>query len=146
MRSINPKSVGAALVLFLAVVACNLASSSPTATFKAFFEAQKKKDVEATKKTLSKPSLAMLEKAAKAKNKELDEFMRDGLSTPGSKFEKIPEMRNEKTDGDNGTLEIKDEAMKNWETMYFVKEEREWKIALDKTIEEMLKKLGNSNR
>lgn len=141
----NPKSIFAALLLFLAVLACNLNSSSPTSTFKAFFEAQKKKDVPAIKKTLSKPSLGMLETAAKAKKIDLDEFIGEGLSTPGSKFEKMPETRNEKIDGDNATLDIKDEGMKDWETMYFVKEEREWKIALDKTIEELLKKMGGSS-
>jgi hypothetical protein len=135
------KSIFAALLLFLAALACNL-GSSPTSTFKAFFEAQKKKDVPAVKKTLSKASLAMLEKAAKAKDKDLDEVIGEGLKTPGSKFEKMPETRNEKIDGENATLEVKDEGMKNWEKLYFVKEEKEWKIALDKTIEELLKKIG----
>ena len=142
MTSINTKSIFAVLLLILAGLACNLTSSSPTSTLKAFVEAQKKKDVAAMKQTLSKPSLAMLEKAAKAKEKDLDDFIAEGLKTPGSKSEKMPETRNEKIDGDNGSLEIKDDGMKNWETMYFVKEEREWKIALDKTIEELLKKIG----
>ena len=31
---------------------------------------------------------------------------------------------------------------KSWETMYFVKEEGDWKIALDKTLEELFKKMG----
>lgn len=140
---INPKSIFAALLLFAVVLACNV-SSTPTKTFKAFFEASKKKDVPAIKKTLSKPSLAMLEKAAKSKDKDLDQFIGEGFNGPGSKFEKLPEIRDEKIDGDNATIEIKDEGMKNWEKMYFVKEDREWKIALDKTIEEMLKKLGSS--
>ncbi|MGZ8842562.1 MAG: DUF4878 domain-containing protein [Pyrinomonadaceae bacterium] len=143
MQSINPKSICAVLLLFLAALACNLGSSSPTKTFKAFFEAQKKKDVPAIKKTLSKKSLEMLETAAKAKDKKLDEFIGEGFSSPGSKFDKMPETRDEKIDGDNATLEVKDEGMKNWDKMYFVKEDREWKIALDKTIEEMLKKIGS---
>ncbi len=142
MKSINLKSICAGLLLFLAVLACNLGSSTPTKTFKAFFEAQKKKDVPAIKKTLSKKSLEMLETAAKAKDKKLDDFIGEGFSSPGSKVDKMPETRDEKIDGDNATLEIKDEGMKNWEKMHFVKEDREWKIALDKTIEEMLKKIG----
>lgn len=126
----------------LALLACKLGSSSPTATFKAFFEAQKKSDVPAIKKTLSKASLALLEKAAKAQNKTLDAAITEAFAG-GSKTEALPESRNEKIDGDNATLEIKDAGMKNWEKMYFVKEDREWKIALDKTIEEMLKKIGS---
>jgi len=107
-----------------------------------FFEAQKKKDVAATKKTLSKASLAMMEKAAKAQDKTVDQALAEGFKTPGGTSQKEPATRNEKIDGDNATLEIQDDDTKKWETMYFVKEEKEWKIALDKTIEEMFKKLG----
>ena len=123
----------------LAMLACKLGSSSPTATFKAFFEAQKKSDVAAIKKTLSKASLALLEKAAKAQNKTLDAGITEAFAG-GSKTEAMPETRNEKTDGDNATLEVQDTDTKNWEMMYFVKEDSEWKVALDKTMEELLKK------
>lgn len=132
-----------ALILF-AVVACKLSSSSPTATFKAFYEAQKKKDVEGMKKTLSKSSLAMMEKAAKDQNKTVDKALTEGMESPGANTDKMPETRNEKIDGDNATLEVQNDQTKKWDKVYFVKEEKEWKIALDKTIEELLKNLGNS--
>jgi hypothetical protein len=124
----------------LAMLACKLGSSSPTATFKAFFEAQKKSDVTAIKKTLSKASLALLEKAAKAQNKTLDAAITEAFAG-GSKTEQLPESRNEKIDGDNATLEIQDTDTKKWETMYFVKEDGNWKVALDRTMEELLKKM-----
>ena len=54
----------------------------------------------------------------------------------------MPETRNEKIDGDNATLEVQDEDTKKWSKVYFVKEEKEWKISLDKTIEELFKNLG----
>jgi hypothetical protein len=94
------------------------------------------------KKTLSKSSLQMMEKAAKSQDKTIDQAITEGFNSPGGKSEKMPETRNEKIDGDNATLEVNDEETKKWETLYFVKEDREWKIALDKTIEEMFKKLG----
>ena len=139
-KLIASKPLFAVLLCVLVVLGCNLWSSSPTATFKAFFEAQKKKDVEAIKKTLSKPSLALLEKAAKAQNKSLETAIGEGFAT-GSPTEEMPETRNQKIDGDNATLEVQDTSTKKWETMYFVKEDREWKVALDKTMEELLKKL-----
>ncbi len=130
-------------LLLFALAGCKLlSSSSPTSTFKTFFEAQKKKDVAAMKKTLSKSSLQMMEKAAKAQNKTVDQAIADGFNSPGGKSDKMPETRNEKIDGDNATLEVNDEDSKKWETLYFVKEDGDWKIALDKTIEEMFKKLG----
>jgi hypothetical protein len=140
MKILKP-TIAVGTIIF-ALVACNLMSSSPTSTFKAFYEAQKKKDVPAMKKTLSKGSLDMIEKAAKAQNKSVDDALKEGFESPGAKSEKMPETRNEKIDGDNATLEVQDEESKKWSKVYFVKEEKEWKIALDKTIEELFKSLG----
>jgi hypothetical protein len=140
MKTLKP-TIAFGSIIF-ALVACNLMSSSPTSTFKAFYEAQKKKDVPAMKKTLSKGSLDMIEKAAKAQNKSVDDALKEGFESPGAKSDKMPETRNEKIDGANATLEVQDEESKKWSKVYFVKEEKEWKIALDKTIEELFKSLG----
>jgi len=140
MKRVKAVSVMAALLF--AFAACKFGSSSPTATFKNFYEAQKKKDVEGMKKTLSKSSLAMMEKAAKDQNKTVDKALSEGFEA--SKTDKMPDTRNEKIDGDNATLEVLNDDTKKWDKVYFVKEDRDWKIALDKTIEEMFKGLGNS--
>ena len=140
MKSKRPICI--AMLLLFAVAGCKLTSSSPTATFKAYFEAQRKKDIPAIKKTLSKSSLEMMEKAAKEQNKTVDKALTEGLEAPGANTEKTPETRNEKIDGNNGTLEVQNEQTKKWDTVYFVKEDSEWKIALDKTIEEMFKGLA----
>jgi len=130
-------------LLILSVLACKSSGpgSSPTSTYKAFFDAQKKKDVAAIKKSLSKGSLDMMEKAAREQKKTVDEALKEGLESPAAKAEKAPPTRNEKIDGNNATLEVQDEESKKWETMYFVKENGAWKIALDKTIEEAFKNL-----
>jgi len=138
MRNLKP-FFAIALIVF-AFAACKFNSSSPTKTFGNFFEAQKKKDVEGMKKTLSKGSLAMMEKAAKEQNKTVDKAIMEGFEA--SKTDKQPETRNEKIDGDNATLEVQNDETKKWDKVYFVKEDSEWKIALDKTIEELFKNLG----
>jgi len=140
----NLKPICVAVLLVFAGAACKFSSSSPTTTFKTFFEAQKKKDVEGMKKTLSKGSLQMMEKAAKEQNKTVDKALTEGFESPGAKADKMPETRNEKIDGDNATLEVQNEETKKWDKVYFVKEDSEWKIALDKTIEEIFKSMGNS--
>ena len=140
----NLKPICAAVVIVFAALACSRFTSSPTNTFKAFYEAQKKKDVEGMKKTLSKGSMAMLEKGAKEQNKTVDKALSEGLESPGGKTDKMPEYRNEKIDGDNATLEVQNEESKKWDKVYFVKEDGEWKLALDKTVEELLKNLGTS--
>src|SRR3989442_11724685 len=70
-RTIGPL-VFALLLLVSSVLACKGlgGSSSPTATYKAFFDAQKRKDLPGMKKTLSKGSLAMLEQGAKERSEE----------------------------------------------------------------------------
>ena len=130
-----------ALMLMLAVAGCK-SGSSPTATFKAFFEAQQKKDVAGMKKNLSKTSLAIMEKSAKEQNKTIDDAIKEQLENPASKTDKIPEIRNEKINGNEATLELRNEDTNKWDTMYFVKEDGDWKVALDKTMEELIKKIG----
>jgi hypothetical protein len=133
-------NICSALVVVLAVTACSLFSgSSPTATFKKFHEASKKKDVQGIRKTLSKGSLEMFDKFAKQQNKTMDEMLKD--VDKDSKTETMPETRNEKIDGESATLEIKNEKTGKWDRLPFVKEEGEWKIAFDKFIENMLKEL-----
>src|SRR6185503_12566213 len=104
-----------------------------------FFEASKKKDVPGIRKTLSKGSLEMFDKFAKQQNKTMDEMLKD--VDKDSKTETMPETRNEKIDGETATLEVKNEKTGKWDSLPFVKEEGEWKIAFDKFIENMLKDL-----
>ena len=128
-----------ALIAALTVSACSLLNrSTPTATLKAFYEASKKKDATAMKKTLSKGSLDMFEKQAKEQGKSFDDLLKSDQHTP----DKMPETRNEKIDGETATLEIKNDQTNKWDTLPFVKEDGEWKIAFDKFIEDLMKGLG----
>jgi len=135
--SIIRKPLWVASLVLLTALACSF-GSSPTAAFKAFIEAQKNKDVAGMKKRLSKKSLVMAENAALAESKTTDQVLANDY--PAAQAQKAPEMRNEKITGDSGTLEIKYDGVKEWQTMYFVKEDGDWKIAFDKTLDEMLKK------
>ena len=129
--------------IFLLVVAAGCKSTpSPSATFKTYFEAQKKKDIPGMKRMLSKTSLAMMEASAKVQELTLDKMIETQLQNPAAKIDKIPETRNEKITGDNATIELHNEDANRWDMMYFVKEDGVWKIALDRTVEEMLRKNG----
>lgn len=134
------KRIGIALValamVVIAVAGCGwLGGSSPTAAMLSFYEASRNQDTTAMKKYLSKASIDMMEKMAKERNKSLDEYLKDGKLGRGDKDPKVPEVRNEKIDGDKATLEIKDAERDKWETIPFVKEDGSWKIALDKFME-----------
>jgi hypothetical protein len=139
---LNRKTVlfsAALIVLALAVTACNKSGSSPTATAKAFYEATKTKDVDGMKKALSKKSLEMMEAFAKMGNKSLDESLKESNPT---KQPPSFEAQNEKINGDTATLDVKDENGK-WQSVPFVKEDGQWKIALDQLLEKAFSQMGS---
>jgi flagellar hook-associated protein FlgK len=123
----------------LFVFGCNAGqkTSSPTGTLKTFLEASRKKDVETVKKTLSRTTLETAEKSAREHNTTVDALLKKGDVQIS---DEIPEIRNEKIEGDAATVEIKD-AANGYETLPFVKEDGNWKIAFDKYQELMQKKL-----
>jgi len=129
-------------IFALALAAGCKSTPPPSATFKAYFEAQQKKDIPAMKQTLSKTSLEMMEASAKQQQLTVDKMIASQLENPAAKVDKMPETRNEKVTGDTATLELHNEDANRWDTMYFVKENGAWKIALDRTMEEMLRKNG----
>lgn len=117
-------AISTVLAIALSGAACGK-KSTPTETFKAFYEAAKKKDAAGIRKTLSKNLLNRLEDEAKRSNKPLDEHLIN-VSLPDA----MPETRNEKIDGDKATLEIKGRG-DTWRPMSFVKEDGEWKLDSD---------------
>lgn len=143
-----------ALALIVTGLACNRAGSSPTATLKAYFEALQKKDAAGLKKTLSKGTLEMFEQFAKAQSppKTLDEALQTGLASTANNNEpnKAPETRNEKIEGDKATLEVKNDKTGTWETVPFVKEDGDWKLAFDQMFRDTFKNSSggtdNSNK
>jgi len=136
------KTLFVATIFMVAIAAGCKSTPPPSATFKSYFEAQKRKDIAAMKQTLSKTSLAMMEASAKQQQLTVDKMIASQLDNPAARVDKLPETRNEKITGDNATLELRNEDANRWDTMYFIKEDGVWKIALDRTMEEMLRKNG----
>lgn len=124
-------------------LACSQLSStpSPTEVFKTQTEAQRKKDVAAMKQNLSKGSLELIEKAAKAQNKTLDEALAADNPLAGNQPDAY-QTRNEKITGDTATLEVKAPQSEEWITMPFVKEDGRWKLALDKFMQDFQEKIN----
>jgi Domain of unknown function (DUF4878) len=142
-----------ALALALIVVftgACNKNSNtaggssssslSPTDTLKAYYDAANKKDVAGIKKYLSKGTINMMEVGAKNMGKNLDDALKESASTTPQAA--TPKFTNEKITGDNATVDISSEGQTV--AMPLVKEGGEWKIAMDKLIENMKGSMGGS--
>ena len=111
----------------------NSSGLTPTETFKAYYEAIKAKDAEAVKRLFSKDTMKMLEDQAKQSNKTVDEVFKEGMEGASQEIPAtMPEVRNEKIEGDTATIEIKDEKADKWETIHLVKEDGEWKVSFAK--------------
>jgi hypothetical protein len=141
-----------ALALALIVVftgACNKNSNtaggssssslSPTDTLKAYYDAANKKDVAGIKKYLSKGTISMMELGAKNMGKNLDDALKESAATAP---QATPKFGNEKITGDNATVDISSDGQTV--AMPLVKESGEWKIAMDKLIENMRGSMGTT--
>lgn len=117
------------------------ASMSPTETLMAFNRATESKDAKRIKTFLSKGSMQMIEKSAKEQNKTVDQLLTDGEDAVE---DEKPSIRNQKIIGDTATVEVKNQVLGNYDEMPFVKEDGIWKIALDKFMEDMMRKINES--
>ena len=120
------------------LIVCGAQQRTPTDTLKALNEASKKKDAPAIKKLLSKGTLNLLEESAKSKNKSSDELLQEDGGAP---FRDLPEVRGETIEGDTAFVDVKNEVTGENERIPLVKEDGEWKVALDKYLENLMKKL-----
>jgi hypothetical protein len=123
--------------LLLSICGCQAMqqAKSPTETFKAYQEAESKKDAATIRQLTSKKSLEMTENAALADGSTLDEKLVGAPPVRGT-----VEYRNEKINGERATVEAKSTDMTEWDTFYFVKEDGRWKLAMDIYLDEMMKK------
>ena len=117
------------LILIAAVFsACSSAPKktlTPLETLKAYGSAYKKKDITGMKLLLSQESLKMHEQEAKAQNVTVDDIVK--RETLFSENQTQADFRNEKTEDEKATVEMKDSGG-IWNTVQFVKEDGVWKI------------------
>ena len=110
---------------------------SPMETLRALNAASKAKDVSVIKNLVSNGTLQLMEKSAQNQNKSVDEIL---TADDGAPFNELPEMRDEKINGETATVEIKNAVTKEFEKIPFVRENGEWKLALDVLVQEFERK------
>ena len=113
--------------------------ATPTDALKAYIDAASKKDVAGMKSHLSQGTLKLMEEGAKAANKNLDDMLKEESGQMPPEAANI-KYSNEKVTGDSATVDMT--AQGQTATMPLVKENGEWKLALDKFIEDMKSKMG----
>jgi hypothetical protein len=122
----------AAFVLLTMATACSNSeykNSTPTEAAQTFFQAVKNNDAAAIKKVLPKKIVEKIERDAKESGQSEDILFKRILMLmgAGSGLDKIPEMREEKIDGDRATVEAKDEKSGSWKRVPLIKESDGWK-------------------
>ena len=123
-RSKNAKLVAGLWLALVAGGALVTAQSTPAAAMRAYYEAVKAKDAAAFKRVLSAASQQRFATPQISVESVLAAIGRDLPAT-------VPETRNEKITGERATLEVRDVKKNRWETMNFVREHGQWKLALE---------------
>ena len=117
------------IVAFIAIASAGCGggkkAATPTEAFKLFYEATKNKDMAALKSLIAKENLAAMETEARNRKKSLDEYLIEGSRAVP---EAMPQLGEEKIDGDKATLQFKREGAANWSTASFIKEDGGWKV------------------
>ncbi|HEX8844457.1 MAG TPA: hypothetical protein VF791_07425 [Pyrinomonadaceae bacterium] len=116
------------LAFTLATAACG--RSSPVKAFEAVFDAMRKRDVAALKKTFSKHELEKLEKAAHNASRSSDEVLAMVLDSYPERLPERLETRNVKIEGERATLEFQAKTG-DWKTANFAWEDGEWKFLFE---------------
>lgn len=136
------------LILLLAGLFASCAGAeekppTPFGTLEAYTKAIKKKDTTTMKLLLSNASIKMAEQEAKAQNVTLDDIVKK--ETLFTELQTKVEFRNEKIEGEQATIEMKD-SYSTWNTVRFVREEGIWKIDKQGIANQMLQDFEQSDK
>ncbi|HEX8844502.1 MAG TPA: protein kinase [Pyrinomonadaceae bacterium] len=105
------------------------ASASPTETIQAYFDAMRREDVEAYKRTLSKEALREIDAMAEKRGaSSVDKYLQNVLSDISFRLPRETVTRNEKIDGERASVEMR-ASDGTWVKWDLIKEDGAWKIA-----------------
>lgn len=105
------------------------ASGSPTDAYKQLYAAVKSKDTEKIKATMSKNTQAFAAMAAARQNTPIEKVFENGF-TATTFADSLPEVRDERINGEYGAVEVWNAKDKRWEDLGFVYEDGAWKLAI----------------
>lgn len=128
-----------------ALVACasNQHARTPFETLVTYTQAIRKKDVATMKSLLSAESVKMAQSEADAQKIPLDEVIQK--ETLFGENQTTLEFRNEKIEGDEATIEVKN-SYGIWDAVPFVREGGAWKIAKERYADELQKQADEDNK
>ena len=104
-------------------------NGSPTEAYKQLYAAVKSKDVEKIKATMSKNTQAFAQMVASRQNSPIEKVFENGF-TATTFADSLPEIRDERINGEFGAVEVWNAKDKRWEDLGFVYEDGSWKLAI----------------
>lgn len=106
-----------------------ITDDSPTGAYKRLYAAVKAKDSEGIKAVMSKKSLDFAKVLSGQQNKPVEQVLENGYT--GTTFApSLPQIRDERIEGDMGAVEVHNDKENNWEDLPFVREDGQWKLAI----------------
>ena len=141
MRFISKLFIAAGFLFF---VSCSgeHKPATPLETFKAYTKAISQKDTTTMKLLLSDATIKMHEQEAKAQNLTVDDIVK--RETLFSQTQKEVKFRNEKIEGEKGSLEVQN-SFGAWEIVPFVKENGAWKIDKKGYADQLMQEIEKNN-
>jgi hypothetical protein len=116
---------------------------SPTGAYKRLYAAVKAKDVEGIKAAMSKKSIEFAKMAGGQQNKPLEKVLENGF-TATTFSDSLPQIRDERVNGDMGAVEVHNDKDNKWEDLPFVREDGAWKLAIGEMFAGTWKSPGES--
>ena len=121
------------LAVSAAIFACGSArgggGASPTEAYTNLFNAVKAKDTEAIKANMTKRSLQFAERAAHKYNTAGEKVLESGC--PATTYSPtLPEIRDERINGNMGAIEVWNARDSKWEDLPFIFEDGAWRLAV----------------
>lgn len=96
-------------------------SGSPTEAYKELYAAVKSKDTAKIKAAMSKNTQAFAEMVASRQNSPIEKVFENGF-TATTFADSLPQIRDERIDGDYGAIEVRNAKDNKWEDLGFIRE------------------------
>ena len=103
--------------------------NSPTDAYKKLYAAVKAKDPEAIKAVMTNGTLEFAKANAARTHQTLEQMIANGFT--GTTFSpELPQIRDERVNGDMGAIEVFNSKDNRWEDLPFIREGDTWKLAI----------------
>ncbi len=116
-------------------------AQTPTEAYKSLYAAVKAKDNARIQQLMSKDTMAFAGYALEQNKQPLEKFFENGL-TSTTFAASLPEIRDERVNGDFGAVEVFSQRDNRWEDLPFVLEDGSWKLAVGDSFKGTYKSPG----